>query len=94
MSTHLAALQAGQDALVSRRHRLDHVVVGKRRQDDVGRLRDLAWTVEPAQALVDEPLRAVAMAFLPVDGVAVGEVAGDHVAAHVAEADEADGLHG
>ena len=57
-------------------------------------LGELARRVDPAQALIDQPLGRLAVAGLAVDGVAGGEVPGGHVAAHVSEADESDGLHG
>ena len=89
----LAGVEAGQDPVGPRRDGLHRVVVGERRQDDVGRLGDLSWRVAPAQALVQQLLRPLATAGLAVDGVAGAQQACRHVAAHVPEPDEADVLH-
>ena len=59
-----------------RRRNSTTVVVGERGEDDVGALGELARSVDPAQALVDQPLGCVAAAGLAVDGVAGGEVRG------------------
>ena len=84
-----ATMPSGPDATDS-----DDVVVRQGGQDDVDRLGERARRGGPAQTLIDEPLRVLAVTVLPVDGVAGGEVPGGHVASHVSQADESDAQHG
>ncbi len=85
--------EPGEDSVGAGGGRLQGVVVGKRGEDDLGGLCHLAWRVAPAQAGLLEGAGVFALALVAVDLITSRVEAGCHVAAHVAETDEADGRH-
>lgn len=82
--------EAGEDPVGPRRDAFEHLVVGNRRNQDVGGFRNVARGVAPLQPLVHELVCVAAVARLAIDGVSGVEEPGGHVSAHVPQADEAD----
>ena len=82
--------QTGEDPFGPGGDGRKHVVVGQRREDDLRRLRDLAWGVAPAQAVLHEVLRVLPGSILTVNRVPRGKEPGCHVRSHVPETDEAE----
>ena len=71
---------------------LHHFIVGERGEHDARFLGDLARGVAPLQTVLDQAPSAVLSPGRAEHGVAGGEEPRGHVAAHVAEADEAHAL--
>ena len=82
--------EPGQDAVRGGGDLVEHRIVGKGGDDDLGSLRDRAGRLAPLEPLLDQVLGVLAASLPARDGIARGEEPLRHVPAHVPETDEAD----